>query len=449
MVTRKSHPGELFLSSHRAHILAATADRAIADAVAGRLVPHGYGFSYSATAEDALYQARAARPDIVMSMEPLQGDAVALGARLLADSRTSDASRVLMVDRLDGPTAKTALDAGFHDIIERNASDDVLLARLEPLRRASTMHLELRQRAGTALVMGVSVPGKLARGTAPEVELLFHDAAPALLKHFAQDGRIVNAPDLFDAESRLDDESFDAAILNAGEDAELALSLCRRVRNNPRLHNLPVVLLADPSRLKAAEAYGAGVSLFLPARTGPDIVRPAVLAFARRHHEWRALDRALGATLSGPTRDDATGVYSRTFFEAYLEGRVAMAHGADRPLTLLLLHFPSVGALREEWGPEAASWLEYRLGTWIDSLLRIEDLTAYLGESQYCVVLPDTTGEEADTVSNRVTGVLKQTDFAIPDVFRPIRAAVEAAQVTLGRGETGEDMLRRARQALG
>ncbi|HIJ64269.1 MAG TPA: diguanylate cyclase, partial [Rhodospirillaceae bacterium] len=85
---------------------------------------------------------------------------------------------------------------------------------------------------------------------------------------------------------------------------------------------------------------------------------------------------------------------------------------------------------------------------WITSLLRGEDLTVRYDENEFCVVLPDTPKDEAEIVMNRIAGVLAYTDFAVKEVYQPVKVWVRAAAADLQPGDTAASLIERARRDI-
>jgi two-component system cell cycle response regulator len=143
-----------------------------------------------------------------------------------------------------------------------------------------------------------------------------------------------------------------------------------------------------------------------------------------------------------------TGVYSRPFLEKYLEERLAVAKSHHRHLALVFFSIPNIEGVREHFGDDAAEHLAQQLGQWITGLLRAEDLTALYAKNEFCVILPDTPLVEAEVVMHRIAGVLSYTDFAVREVYQPVKVWVQVACTDARPDDTLEGLLARAKAKL-
>ena len=273
--------------------------------------------------------------------------------------------------------------------------------------------------------------------------------APATaLAPLLEGAKLSQAADTVEAEDLLSGKNFDVALVAPGKDPTPYLELCAQTRNNPRLFNLPVLFLGDARRTNEAAAYRHGASGYLVAPVDPGEVLSSVLILARRQRLRWAIREALGQTLRDPTRDAATGVYRREFLDSYLPQRVDFAGSHGRHLTILFFLVPDVETIGRQFGEEQADHLRLQVAQWITSLLRGEDLTVRYEENEFCVVLPDTPKDEADIVMNRITGVLAYTDFAVKEVYHPVKVWVRAGAADLRPGDTVDSLVDRARSGL-
>ncbi len=104
--------------------------------------------------------------------------------------------------------------------------------------------------------------------------------------------------------------------------------------------------------------------------------------------------------------------------------------------------------IRQRFGYEQANHLRLEVSQWSSGLLRVEDMTARYEENEFCVGLPDSPQSEASLVINRIAGVLAYTDFAVRDVYEPVKVWVRVGSAELGDGDTTASLVARARQAM-
>ena len=167
----------------------------------------------------------------------------------------------------------------------------------------------------------------------------------------------------------------------------------------------------------------------------------------RQRLRW-SIRTALGETLQEATKDAATGIYTRAFLDAYLADEVAFATSHGRHLSIMFFRVPDIEGVRQRFGDEQAEHLRLQVAQWITGLLRGEDLTARYEENEFCVVLPDTPKDEAEIVMNRIAGVLAYTDFAVVEVYQPVKVWVRVGSADLQPDDSVDELVRRARQNI-
>ncbi len=437
---------------HLANVLIATADTALAEDLSAKLRRNFYHGQIAGTGAQALAEAREHHPDIVLigplleDMEPAE-----LLSRLASDPQTEDIPTFLMVpDEKAGAVAQRALAAGADDLLRLPGEEAELLARLYPLLRLATMHGELRLRAELAERFGVSAGRRVdGQDKGGKARLLLVGEGVGDLAFPEGYAEITTTANLYEAEDLVARQNFDAALLVAGGRTEAHLDLCSQIRHNPRLFNLPVLLILDgPAKADVAEAYRRGATRVMPRPLDMALLHGAIEMLVRRQRlRWR-IREALMQTLTPHSSDAQTGVYSRAFLESYLAARLEKAKTQNRPLSVLYFYIPNVDGVRTQFGEDAAGHLLQQLAQWISSLLRAEDLTAHYQGNEFCVVLPDTPREEAEVVMHRIAGILAYTDFAVRDVFQPVKVWVQAGCADLRAEDDPAALIGRARLNL-
>lgn len=436
---------------HLASVLIATDDVRLADEIEGLIHRNGYKGHMVKTGGEAFDLACSLRPDLVIVAPGLPDTTpIALGERIRRSRETSDIPVFMIVESLNGDVAAQALAAGIDDVMALPMQETILMARLRPLVRLATMHAELRERAATAKNFGITVKDRMER---PEdgndhTLLLVGSDTHAVAELFGEDADIISTASPFDAETLLGQRNFDAAVLFVEGENEPLLDLCSQIRHNPRLFNLPVLLLTEDGRAGAENAYRRGASRVLPRVCDPEVLKTSIITLVRRQKLRWAIRKTLMETLAPATSDGGNGLYNIAFLNDYLAKRVAHARESARHLSVIFFNIPSIDAVRDQFGDEAAEQLRIQCGQWIGGLLRGEDLTARYHGNEFCVVLPDTLIEEANVVMHRIAGVLSYTDFAVPDVYQPVTIWVQVGSTDVGADDSTEAVIERARRNL-
>lgn len=436
---------------HLANILVVSDDAALGQQLLSMIRRHGYDGRLVPSQDAALATAQQEHPDVILIGPSLEGGSpLILGQALKALPDCSDIPVCLYTPDLSGEIRRDAYAAGIDDVMAAPPTDQKLLARLRPLVRLSTMYAELHQRAKTARRFGVGI-----EDTLPRVEiqgryklLIAGEDGDDMRLPLADNADITHVADPFQAEDSLGASMFDIALLAPQDDPAPYLDLCAQIRNNPRLFNMPVLILSRPDQVSEDMAYHHGASARYERPVNPLALQATALSLVRRQRQRWAIRQALQKTLQSPTRDGSTGVYNRAFMDGYLADQVDFAKAHGRHLSVMFFRVPDVEGIRQRFGEEQADHLRLQLAQWISSLLRGEDLVTRFEENEFCVILPDTPKGEADVVMHRIAGVLTYTDFAVKDVYQPVKVWVRVGGSDLQPDDDVASLLTRARHNI-
>jgi len=427
-----------------AHVLIVDSGHSRAEALQGRLSNAGYSIAILGTAAEGEAAVATDHPDLV-----LIGDVdrpVALATALKQGGATADIPVLLLADELTPELCAEALNCGCDGVLTTDCSDDELLARIRPLGRLATMHAELRLRARIAQLSGVNARDRvIERASSRPAVLVVGDRGAEIQGPLSDDVELAFAATLTEAEDALTRRNFDAAVLSFATMPDSMLGFCAQVRHNPRLFNLPMVLLAE---CDPADFYRAGATRVLGPAPDARVLRSAVLILVRRQQLRWSIRGALADSLAEGTRDAETGAYGHHFFSAYLKERLDFASASGRHLAVAFFAAPNIDDVRRQFGEDAAQHLTQQFGQWIAGLLRAEDLVARTGRHEFGVILPDTPLAEAETVIHRIAGVLTYTDFAVREVYQPVKLWVQVGATDAHASDDLTTLLARARRNI-
>lgn len=434
---------------HLANILIATDDADFGDDLLGKLRRHRYQGQVVASQDEAVAEAEQERPDIVLLGGSIKGgDPMTLTRMLRASANTADIPVCLLAGDASSELQNRALGVGMTDVLTPPISETKLISRLRPLVRLASMQTELLQRAQVAQKFGISMESQQRRkDEKPSRILLIGKETEALAKHLPNT-QLSHVDDPYQAEDELEKQFYDCAIMRPNGDPARYLDLCVQIRNNPRLFNLPVILVANPAEIDEDSAYQHGASGYFKEPADPFALNNAAAFLVRRQKQRWLIRQAFGDAETPAVKDPATDVFSRAFCDAYVPQRVGYALNHGRPLSIAFFRVPDVENIRQRFGEEQANHLRLQVSQWISGLLRVEDMTARYEENEFCVLLPDSPESEASLVINRIAGVLAYTDFAVRDVYEPVKVWVRVGSAELTDGDTAESLIARARQAM-
>ena len=145
--------------------------------------------------------------------------------------------------------------------------------------------------------------------------------------------------------------------------------------------------------------------------------------------------------------DSATGLFSVEFFRQHLQTLVDDAFRWDKNLSLNIMAVPEIDQIWNEYGDAAATHLTKQLGAKISQLVRGEDLCARLDNTTFCIALPESPLEATSPTMQRLTAVLRTTEFSLVGVSKPLIVRPTFGSVEFRPGDTVDDLLDRATSA--
>lgn len=335
------------------------------------------------------------------------------------------------------------------DVLPGDMDADAMVFRLQPLFRLATMERETRLRAegvGITLPMRTTPRGNpraLYFSLDPEATLpadfLDNDAVWESANSIAEAEALVTGPGMFDI------IVIDVPVAQLDQ----IIGFCRDMRDNPRLFNLPFLVRAPGAEQGMSRAlYRVGVNRVIARADDETFLEAEARSLIALQNRRADVREALRRTLTEATGHPRQAVYTQAFLTAYLDRRLELSHARDRALSVVHLHLPEAASLLDEAGAAACQILSEQLARWLARLIRVEDLAARLSSSDFVVVLPDTLPSEAQFVMNRIAGVLTFTDFAVPEVYRPVKIWPLVGVAGFEPGDDAARILERARANL-
>ena len=445
--------------AHFAHVLVGDQDAETAMQQVDILNKAGYKAYPVSDATSLIGLGGSRRPDAIMVGNFSNPGQVELVRQLRGGADTAHIPVLIFGCDGSAETRKAAVDLAVEDMIEGPLPENLLLARMPALARLSTLRRELSRRLATAAEFGTTVSSadhdRFAGQRYHAMVVAQTSAAEADIQTSLLDRDIdtVLSNNAYAAGDKLDDERFEACIISVapGDDLERAIYLCSHIRHNPRLFNLPVLVVSAKGMFESeAEIYRNGATIALLDNRDLDLIGTYVeLLIARQRERWSMRD-PMAATITDKTGDAVlSGVYSHAFLESHLQRMVADAQAREMNLSLCTFSIQNVTDIKERYGQEAADILMQQMADWITGLLRTEDVAARTGDIQFTVALTDTDEENAKAVTQRILGILHHSDFRLTDeIMEAVQVWVQASVVTLNADDSAEGLMKRGEDSL-
>lgn len=161
------------------------------------------------------------------------------------------------------------------------------------------------------------------------------------------------------------------------------------------------------------------------------------------------LRRELGESHRAALTDALTGLGNRRAFERDLADLLRDRRRTARPLALVMLDVDHFKQVNDSWGHQVGDAVLRAVAARLREALRADDRPARYGGEEFAVLLPDTTGEAALRVCERVRGAMASRDFVLRSSGERIGVVTLSGGVAvLAEGETADAFVARADAAL-
>ncbi|MFH1502236.1 MAG: diguanylate cyclase [Candidatus Eisenbacteria bacterium] len=126
-----------------------------------------------------------------------------------------------------------------------------------------------------------------------------------------------------------------------------------------------------------------------------------------------------------PERDSLTKLYNRRYFDERLEREIERARRYGRKLTCVMIDVDDFQGLNNRYGHRAGDMVLRSLGDFLLSTTRCSDIIARFGGQEFALLLPETPGNEARMLAERIRRSFAGRSFECGD---------ESLQATLSCG---------------
>ena len=176
--------------------------------------------------------------------------------------------------------------------------------------------------------------------------------------------------------------------------------VCRRLKMNPDLFNIPVIFLTAMStveeKIRGLE-LGAADYVTKPFNSSELLAR--VRASLRTRHVIRMLEeKAL--------IDFLTGLGNKTMFKQRLAAEIALRVRTSKPLACIVADVDDFQSLNDTHGSPFGDRVLQEIGKIISDTIRVEDVACRLGGDAFVVLTPNTDTVQACLLAKRILTAL-------------------------------------------
>jgi len=189
------------------------------------------------------------------------------------------------------------------------------------------------------------------------------------------------------------------------------MDLALIIRQIESFVSIPIVFLSsETDREKQLEAIGLGGDDFLTKPIKPENLVASVSSRVNRYRKLRSL----------MLRDSLSGLFNHTTIKERCMQEVKRAIRQNTPLAYAMIDIDHFKKVNDRYGHAVGDQVIKSLSALINKQLRKTDVVGRYGGEEFAVVLPNTSGEEAELIMNELRVTFEQihhhaeeTDFTV------------------------------------
>jgi diguanylate cyclase (GGDEF)-like protein len=204
----------------------------------------------------------------------------------------------------------------------------------------------------------------------------------------------------------LEDNMVDVIVLDVQMPEMDGFEMCRRVKNQERTKDIPVIFVTakfqDVDHVATGLYLGANDYLYKPVAEKELVARVAVMV------RLKAADdevRRISVT------DELTGLYNRRFLRKRLEEEFSRARRDKSPISVVLLDLDHFKLINDEHGHTVGDEVLCSVGEVLQSGLRQGDVVGRWGGEEFMVILPNSDVAGARITADRLRLAVEELDL--------------------------------------
>ena len=402
---------------------------------------------------EALEKVATEDPEIILLDIMMPGmDGFEVCRRLKADPKVAHIPVVMVTALSDQEDRVRGLDSGAEDFITKPVDDFELMSRIEALMRYNSVARELRAREASGRRMGAldSDDQDILQRPARVLVLDGNErTANRYAKVLESEGHIATtlaqAGDLSNATTGVD-----IILLSLHGQSFDPLRLCAHFKMNERTRALSIITICDPIEKKdgiRALEIGASDTILTPVDKHELLAR--VKTQARRSRYVEILRKRVDRGLELSVIDPLTGLHNRRYMYNQLEQWMHRSVMGGNPVSILLADIDHFKAVNDTWGHDVGDIVLQEFAKRMKESVRPLDIVCRQGGEEFVIVMPETPGDMACTIAERVRQAVAGEPFSVHGMQQRLDITVSVGVATLsGSRDTPDAFLKRADEAL-
>ena len=215
-----------------------------------------------------------------------------------------------------------------------------------------------------------------------------------------------------------------------------------------KTYNIDVIVMTGFSKdysYEEAISKGASDFVFKPVRMEELMLR--LKRVLKERDVAKDRDLMLEKLQKLAITDDLTKLYNVRYFYSQLDVEVDRSNRYGHPLTLLLMDIDNFKKYNDTFGHLEGDKVLIRFGELVRYCLRAIDSAYRYGGEEFTIILPETTGDEAMNVADRIRKVT-EVEKMMPQAEKPVSITVSIGVTQYRKDEKLPTFVQRADKAM-
>jgi two-component system cell cycle response regulator len=221
------------------------------------------------------------------------------------------------------------------------------------------------------------------------------------------------------------------------------------LRNREETRQLPILILVEEMETdRLAKALEIGVTDYLVRPIDRNELLARTRTQIRRKRYQDRLRSNLQESMTLAVTDSLTGLHNRRYFASHADNAVAEARDGGKPVAVCVLDIDHFKSVNDTHGHGVGDEVLRQFAERITHSVRGVDLAARFGGEEFVVLLPDTDLAVAVRVAERLRRCIASEPMSVSTENGKIEITCSIGVTACIPGETAQDMLKRADDAL-
>jgi len=264
-----------------------------------------------------------------------------------------------------------------------------------------------------------------------------------LMELLGDDYEIYAATDGETALEILEEEKIDLVLLDIMMPEIDGFEVCRRIRNNQRTKEIPVIFITALTDEESIEkAFDVGGNDYITKPFKPKEILARVRMQLRLKHYQEELKR-LAST------DYLTGLYNRRYFFMIGNELLEIAKRYHKNMSVIILDIDKFKSINDTYGHDIGDVALKELSKTIKNRTRESDVVSRFGGEEFVILLPETSLEQAKKLAEDLRSSVEKIEINLPDNEKlKFTISIGVAEVKVESGENLEKAIKNADEAL-